>query len=708
MITTWLDLAFREAVAVALLAALGSGPAAFLGGTQAGTRIALAPALGLALGTATLYSAGHVISLDTAAWWVLLPMTVVSLAVFAVKERRRRRSVERSPDVAIALKIGLLCVVVTSALNYPLVHRESLGPVAYRVSDANFYVALTDRLESHGFSDRSGVPSWDLTSAYGDRAAQATNNHAGLSALAASLNSVFGWRASDTQSSWMIVLVLLISLGAFAAVQEFTRSRTWTALLAGLLIAGPFMYQLFVDGSQGALSLLALFPPLAVLVDQLTRQPRAADVILIALLLAGGFSVYEAGMPTIVVWAAVIVAVLGVAAAVQRRLGRDAVWKAIKFAAAIAIVTIASAPIAFGRAVDFYLDYLANQFDTAGIPYKLPVEVIPSWLFQSRELYGISENAAAISSLSQFLLTVLVPVAFTSAAIFGILRYRRAWVVAAVVPTAAVLAYSSYLSTAGPLATYPVDRNLLIASVAGVILLSVGLAALAATGRKALRVAAVTIAAVALVLAGSNSYVMGSRVLEGGQIVPGSVRQALPALGGRDGVLYLEGLGAHFPNASLEMPAIYNLVNEATPNRLAMDIANNDYSGPAYLGGFQPDGPWFDPNYRWVFTAIPGVRTNRARVARFGSFAIEHRFRRLDVTVVGGIAIDSPARPGRERLDPRSAEASGVRSASGASMGTPPGPREPCANSGAAGRAGGAKAVRPKRDLRSGPWLGPG
>ena len=144
------------------------------------------------------------------------------------------------------------------------------------------------------------------------------------------------------------------------------------------------MYQLFVDGSQGALSLLALFPPLAVLVDQLIRQPRAAHVILIALLLAGGFSVYEAGMPTIVVWAAVVVAVLGVAAAAERRLRRDAVWKAVKIATAIAIVTIASAPIAFGRAVDFYLEYLANQFDTAGIPYKLPVEVIPSWLFQSQ------------------------------------------------------------------------------------------------------------------------------------------------------------------------------------------------------------------------------------------------------------------------------------------------------------------------------------
>lgn len=641
--STWLDLTFREAVILALLAALGAGPAAFLRGTQAGTRLALAPAFGLGLGAAALVSAGYVTSLGTAAWAVLLPMIVVSLTIFVVKERRRQRGGERSPGVATApLKIGLFLVVVTAALNYPLAHRESLGPVAYRVTDASGYVALNDRLESHRFSDRSGVPPWDLTSTYGDGLAQMTGNHPGVSALPASSNSVLGWRASDTQSVWTIVLVVLISLGAFAAVQEFTRSRTWAAPFAGLLVAGPFMYQLFVDGSQGALAFLALFPPLAVLGGRVIKQPRKPDVVLIALLLAGGLSVYEAGVPSIAVWGALVVAVIGVAAAVKRRLEPDVVWRTARIVTVVILLVIVMAPVAFARSIDFYHLYLTHQFDTAGIPYNLPVEVIPSWLLQSRELYGIQENPAAFFSFSQFLVTVLVPAALTAVAIFGILRYPKAWVVAAVIPVAAVLAYRSYQATGGELATYQVDRSLLIVAVAGVILLSIGLAAMSAAGSRTLRIGAVAIGAVAIALAGLNSYAMARRVLEGGQIVPGSVRQSLPEMSGLQGTLYLEGLGAGFPNASFEMSAIYNLVNEATRNQLALDMANNDYHGPQYLGGFLPEGPWFDPGYRWVFTVIPGVRTSRTPVARFGSVAIERRTRRLDVTVGSGIAIDPP------------------------------------------------------------------
>jgi hypothetical protein len=641
--TTWLDLTFREVVILALLAALGAGPAAFLRDTQAGTRTALAPALGLALGATALVSAGNVTSLGTAAWVVLLPMILISLAILAVKERRRPRGSERSPAVATGLKICLLIVVVTSALNYPLAHRDSLGPVAYRVSDAAYYVEFADRLESHSLSDRSHQPTWDLTSAYGNGVAQAPANHVGVSAVAASVNSLFGWRAADAQSAWMIAMVALIALGAFAAVQEFTASRTWAAPFAGVLMAGPFMFQLFIDGSQGALAYLALFSPLAVLGARVIRQPRPADVVLIALLLAGELSLYEAGVPGLAVWAAAIVGVMGVAAALQGRLRREAVLRTAKIVAVIALLAVALAPLAFGQALDFYRQYLAHSFDEAGVPYKLPLGLIPSWLLQSRELYGIQEHPV-VSSVSQLLLTVLVPIALAAVAVFGILRHRGVWIVAAVVPTAVVLAYRSYLSIGGPLATYAVDRNLLIVATAGVILFSVGLAALAAAGRTAPRVAAVLIAAAALVVAGGNSFVMARRILEGGQIVPGSIRQSLAALSGRHGVLYLEGAGTQFPDATLQMPAIYDLLNEATPNQMSMDLTNNDYRGPLYLGGFVPNGPWFDPSYSWVFTLVPSIKTNRTPVARVGSIAIEHRTRPLDVTVVGGIATDPPAR----------------------------------------------------------------
>ena len=638
---TWADLALREIGILALLTALGAGPCALLRGMQAGSRIALAPGFGLALGAVVLYSVGEVTSLRTAAFAVVLPMIFISLALFGAIERRRHRTGVIDMRVGPALKVGLLVVVVVSTLSYPLAHRGSLGPVAYRVADASGYVALTDRLESHGISDRSDGASWDLTSAYGNAEARGTG-WLGGSAVAASADSLFGWRGSDSQSSWMIALVIVISLGSFAAVQELTASRTWAAVVAGLLMAGPFTYQLFVDGSQGALTLMCLIPPLAVLGSRIIRQPRAPDIVLTGLLLAAGPTLYQPGAPALAVWAVLVVAVIATVAALHGRLSRDVAWRATKFVAVVAILGIAFAPIAFGRAIDFYGNYLGHQFDNAGIPYKLPVGVVPSWLLQSRGLYDIWGDPTAGSSFFKLVLTALAPTGFVAVAIFGILRYRAALVVALVVPAGVSLAVLAYLRTD---TTYPVDRNLLVTAVAGAILLSVGLAALTATGRTALRVAAVVTAVLALVFAGRNSYIMASRILESGQIVPASVRDSLSHLRGRDGAVYLEGLAAGSPSSSLQMPATYHLVNEATPNRLAIDLTNNDFNGPAYLGGPQATGPsTFDPAYRWVLTVIPSIRTNRETVARVGNVAIQQRTHPLDVTVGSGIATDPPSR----------------------------------------------------------------
>jgi hypothetical protein len=639
---TWADLALREIGILALLMALGAGPSALLRGTQAGSRIALAPGIGLALGAVVLVSVGDVTSLETAAFAVVLPLVVISLAVFGAVERHRHRTGGIDLRVGPALKIGLVVVVVASTLSYPLAHRDSLGPVGYRVFDASGYAALTDRLESHSISDRSVDAPWDLTSQFGNWEAAGTG-WLGTSALAASADSLFGWRGSDTQSSWMIALVIVISLGSFAAVQELTTSRTWAAVVAGLLMAGPFTYQLFVDGSQGALSLMCLIPPLAVLGSRIIRQPRAADIVLTGLLLAAGPSLYQPGAAALAVWAVLVVAVIAAVAALRGRLSRDVAWRAAKIVAVVAILAIVFAPIAFGRAIDFYGNYLGHQFDNAGIPYKLPVGVIPSWLLQSRGLYDINGDPTAASSLLKLILTVLAPTVFVAVAILGILRYRAALVVALVVPTAISLALLAHLRVGTT--TYPVDRNLLIVAVAGAILLSVGLAALTATGRTALRVAAVVTAVLALVFAGRNSYIMASRVLESGQIVPASVRDSLSHLRGRDGTLYLEGLGAGSPSSTLQMPAIYHLVNEATPNRLAIDVTDNDYYGPAYLGGPPVAGPsTFDPAYRWVLTVIPSISTNRETLARIGNVAIQQRTQPLDATVGSGIATDPPSR----------------------------------------------------------------
>src|SRR4029453_14867567 len=111
-------------------------------------------------------------------------------------------------------------------------------------------------LEGHQLGDDAMGPDWDLGARY---AASYANGfqHLGYDSLTASGKGAFGWGSPETQSAFMVVLILVGALGIFAAVRVITRSRTWAAALAGLLFAGPLAYQLFVDSSEGALAGLA-------------------------------------------------------------------------------------------------------------------------------------------------------------------------------------------------------------------------------------------------------------------------------------------------------------------------------------------------------------------------------------------------------------------------------------------------------------------
>ena len=85
MIDTGFDLLAKEAAVLCLLAALGSFPAAALPGRLPATaRVALAPAFGLALGLGVTLSAAQFLSMQAAAWAVLVPAmtTAVYVVVF--------------------------------------------------------------------------------------------------------------------------------------------------------------------------------------------------------------------------------------------------------------------------------------------------------------------------------------------------------------------------------------------------------------------------------------------------------------------------------------------------------------------------------------------------------------------------------------------------------------------------------------------------
>ena len=74
----WLDLIYRELLFVALLGAIGSGPAAFLSGRWDGTaRIAMAPVFGLCVGVCLAVTLVYFVpTADTG--WVVIPAALAS------------------------------------------------------------------------------------------------------------------------------------------------------------------------------------------------------------------------------------------------------------------------------------------------------------------------------------------------------------------------------------------------------------------------------------------------------------------------------------------------------------------------------------------------------------------------------------------------------------------------------------------------------
>ena len=123
-------------------------------------------------------------------------------------------------------------------------------------------------------------------------------------------------------------------------------------------------------------------------------------------------------------------------------------------------------------------------------------------------------------------------------------------------------------------------------------------------------------------------------------------RQALAALPSGSGRVELEGF-SESSQAPMELPLVYNLVDERTGGKVSVPTLAADDNGLAYLtAGPAPLGAWFTPDYRYVLTRLAGVTTDRQTIARFGSIALQRRVAPLDVTVLSGVSVATA------RLDP--------------------------------------------------------
>jgi hypothetical protein len=635
-----IDLLARELLFVVLLAALGAGPASWLSSRwDAGARAAIAPALGLCVGVCLTVTLIYWFPARETSWAVIAAAIIsVALGVWHRPPARRR------PRGRTVLALVFLVVVVVGSFNYPLVIRGTVGPVGgFQVGDTGGYVAETDGFARYSIRQAAG-----LKAPFADLAIAELNGYVShtqqldVSALEANVNRLLGLGATDTQSAFLIAILLTGALAAFALVRSVRNESTWAALLAGCLFAGPFFVQLFMEGSQAAIAGAAALTALVAVGWDALRERTAANLILTGLAAAGLQTIYPLYVPGLAIGAVITLAVLGLRAWRGRRLGARGLRRAALALGAVILLAVILTPVAFSRNAHYWLDILSGKFNLGGPAYNLPTAALPGWLLQTRDFYGLV-NLATDATAGQLLLGAAVPVVLLAVTALAVWREPIVRGVLAVAFGASLLAFYTWNSKH---CAYCVQRNLLPVGVLAPAAFGAGLALLAASRAGLGRAAAALIAVLAIVVVGHEALIERQRLTHGDYMLDQGNRRALAALPKRAGPLELEGF-SESDRAPMEMALVYNLADERSGGDLSYPTIADDGAGLAYLTySAGPIGPSFKTNYQYVLTRLAGVATARRTIARFGSIALQRRTTPLDVTAIGGLSV-APA-----RLDP--------------------------------------------------------
>ena len=649
----WLDLISRELVFVVLMAAIGFGPATFLPERfDRVARWALAPVFGLCVGVCVTVTLVYAFPTgDTG--WVLIVLAVASVVLawwhtgprtggraspgwFRTAAERPFAS-RRSPAIVLdGLQVGVVVVVILVSFNYPLALRHTVGPDGgYSIADTTGYVSETNGEERDSIhqAERLHAPFADLATFYWAGYA-ANDQQLDVSALESNVNVLLGLGSTDTDSPFLIAVLLIGALGVFAVVRAAMRRPTWAASLAGCLFAGPLFVEMFMDGSQGAIVGTAVLAPVVMLGYEALRYRRTATLVLFALLVAGLQTVYPLFLPAVVIGGVIAIAVVVVRRLPRGRPSLGEVGLAIGQLAGVVALAALFTPVAFERNLRYWIGLLNGSFALSGLPaYVLPFNVMPGWVLQTREFYGLVSLGSA--STGQFLAAAVVPALIVGVIALGVTRHRTAAVMLAVATGAALLAYYTWSNRN---CGYCVQRNSIPIAALAIPAIGIGLATLAVMRGHVGVVASLALGAVILVAVGHEGVVERQREAQGSYMLEPQNRQALAALPPGAGPVELEGFGQG-PAPPMELPLVYNLVDERTHGDVSQPTATDDGRGLFYLGGIQPLGPSFSPDYRYVLTRLAGIVTLRRVLARYGPIALEERVQNLDVTVTGGVAV---------------------------------------------------------------------
>ncbi len=644
----------RELAALAVLLAMGSGPASFLGRRfDAAARVAIAPVLGLCLATCVFTTLIWFTAARNTYW--LIP--VIASASVAVALRRslpasgadgfwhRSRRLLARLRVRDALALGIVCVVVAAPLSATLHQRDSVGPTGYLILDTDGYTATADAMEQLSLREAARPDARNANFLHKFLSIVARGPaHIDASPLAANLELLLGLHATDTQSLFLIVFLVTGALGAFAAVRYLTPEPGWVAPLAGVLFAGPLFLQLLADGSQAATCGLAVLMPLAVVGVESVRERRLANLALLALLASGLVALYPLWFPAVAAAGALVLATVAIVEPLRGRLSWRSLAGAASSVAIVLALTVLFDVVAFTRDVRYTLATIAGETLEGKPEYHLPFWVLPGWVLQTRQFYVLqSPPLFYLPNLSQaqiveVLGAAVLPIALIAVILFGLWRNRRGLLLVAIVVVFAVLA--EYGSVAHH-CSYCVDRDTLPSAPTSIILLMVGLGALATASHRWMRWSAIVLALATLVAVGAQTWTERGLFAAEAYYLGGDERTAVSHLPPRAGPVAMEGFGE---NSEIDAPVaelalVYTLIYEHSHDEVSLPTEYSNYNSLAYFGGPDPKDPDFTRDYRYVLSRFGGVQTDRRVIARAGPVALEERAGALDAILTTGVAV---------------------------------------------------------------------
>jgi hypothetical protein len=656
----WTALGAREAALLAVLLLLGAGPASLLSNRfDTAARLALTPVLGFCLGTCVTTTLLQFAAVQST-YRILIPLAVASAGLATWRAVRGRWTARLS--VRDMAQLLVVCLVVTAPLNYALHERRTVGPVSYLFSDVDNYVALQDAVQTTSLGDAQDA--WDNFQRTGERFADLTqylyafftdfSSNLDATPLDANVTALLGLGATDTNSPFLIVLLLAGGLGAFAAVRRVTQSSSWAAVLCGALFGGPLYLELWFDSFQAAIVALGLVLPALLTGWEALREPRPVNLGLFALVVATLLSVYPLFVPLI---AGIAVLAIAGRIVVERSAGRSvrAVLRSLMAPlTAVVVMAIAFNAVGFRRDISYYQKLFHHEVPIPRVGFNLPPEVLPGWLFQTREFWYMP--TLGVGGFKQIVLGALLPAAFLVLAVLGLRRhpFARALVaLGALCAIAAVYAYSSQDAC-----TYCAERYLLPLAPILAVLLALGIQLLLGLPSRWWRAVGVVGALLVVVAVGQRTRVELKRFVNDSYFLDTATRSTLADLPAGDGAVQVEGFGASTA-AQAEQPLVYHLATERARGRVSISLGSTAGNSLEYLtfGNVLPPGPEFRADYRYVLTRFPAVATDRRVISSHGGVALQERTQDLEVTPYAGLGIDLLRRDasGRPWLTPQSA-----------------------------------------------------